>query len=74
MMNTSKTIVGVDIAKRVFQLYWVEGDTGEEMNVRLGRTKFLRHFANRYKELVQRDVNLTGIRLLTDIEELPPGC
>lgn len=26
-MNTSKTVVGVDIAKRVFQLYWVEMET-----------------------------------------------
>ena len=42
-MKSSKTIVGVDTAKRVFQLYWVEPETGEEMNVRLSRTKFLRH-------------------------------
>ena len=52
MMNISKTIVGVDVAKRVFQLYWVEGDTGEEMNVRLSRAKFLNHFANRVPCLV----------------------
>ena len=52
MMNTSKTIVGVDVAKRVFQLYWVEGDTGEGMNVRLSRAKFLNHFANRMPCLV----------------------
>ena len=45
-MKSSKTIVGVDTAKRVFQLYWVEPETGEEMNVRLSRSKFLRHFAN----------------------------
>ena len=51
-MNISKTIVGVDVAKRVFQLYWVEGDTGEEMNVRLSRAKFLNHFANRVPCLV----------------------
>ena len=52
MMNTSKTIVGVDVAKRVFQLYWVEGNTGEEMNVRLSRAKFLNHLANRMPCLV----------------------
>ena len=54
-MNISKTIVGVDVAKRVFQLYWVEGDTGEEMSlfhVRLSRAKFLNHFANRMPCLV----------------------
>lgn len=45
-MEISKTIVGVDTAKRVFQLYWVDTETGEEMNVRLSRKKFLRHFAN----------------------------
>ena len=51
-MESSKTIVGVDTAKRVFQLYWVEQDTGEEHNVRLSRAKFLRHFANRVACLV----------------------
>ena len=51
-MKNSKTIVGVDTAKRVFQLYWVEPETGEEMNVRLSRTKFLRYFANRVPCLV----------------------
>ena len=45
-MEISKTIVGVDTAKRVFQLYWVDTETGEEMNVRLSRKKFLKHFAN----------------------------
>ena len=36
-MEISKTIVGVDTAKRVFHLYWVDIETGEEMNVRLSR-------------------------------------
>ena len=48
-MEISKTIVGVDTAK---QLYWVDVETGEEMNVRLSRKKFLRHFANRVPCLV----------------------
>ena len=52
MVDISRLIVGVDIAKRVFQLYWVEKDTGEEMNVRLSRAKFLNHFANRAPCLV----------------------
>ena len=51
-MQVSKTIVGVDTAKRVFQLYWVDTETGEEFNVRLSRSKFLRHFANRVPCLV----------------------
>ena len=51
-MKTSKTIVGVDTAKRVFHLYWVDIETGEERNVRLSRAKFLRHFINRAPCLV----------------------
>ncbi len=45
-MESSKMIVGVDTAKRVFHLYWVDVETGEEMNVKLSRAKFLRHFSN----------------------------
>ena len=46
-MESSRTVVGADIAKRVFQLHWVEPETGELMNRRLTRAKFLEHFANR---------------------------
>jgi len=46
-MNTSKPVVGVDTAKRVFQLHGVDMDTGEIMSVKLTRAKFLEHFANR---------------------------
>ena len=46
-MKPSRTVVGVDTAKRVFQLYWVEMETGEVKELRLGRAKFLEHFANR---------------------------
>lgn len=51
-MKTSKMIVGVDTAKRVFHLYWVDTETGEERNERLSRSKFLRHFANHLRCLV----------------------
>src|SRR5579871_5024153 len=47
-----RTVVGVDVAKRVFQLHWVEADTGEIMSVQLKREGFLRHFANRSPCLV----------------------
>jgi transposase len=40
-------VVGVDIAKRVFQLHWVEKDSGEMVSVQLKRERFLEHFANR---------------------------
>ena len=46
-MKTNRTVVGVDTAKRVFQLYWVDMETGEIVDLRLTRSKFLEHFANR---------------------------
>ena len=45
-------VVGVDIAKRVFQLHWVESETGEIVALQLKREKFLEHFANRSKCLI----------------------
>ena len=51
-MTISRTVVGVDTAKRVFQLYWVDMETGEIVDLRLTRTKFLEHFANRAPCLV----------------------
>ena len=41
------TVVGIDIAKRVFQLHWVDEHSGEILRVQLKRAKFLEHFANR---------------------------
>ena len=40
-------VVGVDIAKRVFQLHWVAEESGQIMSVQLKRERFLQHFANR---------------------------
>ena len=51
-MQSSRTVVGVDIAKRVFQLHWVDLGTGEVADWRLTRAKFLEHFANRAPCLV----------------------
>ena len=51
-MQGNSTVIGVDIAKRVFQLHWVEMKTGELMGLRLTRAKFLEHFANRAPCLV----------------------
>jgi transposase len=45
-------VVGVDIAKRVFQLHWVELGSGEIVSVQLKRAKFLEHFANRLPCLI----------------------
>ena len=51
-MKTSRTVVGVDTAKRVFQLHWVDMETGEIVDLKLTRAKFLEHFANRVPCLV----------------------
>lgn len=47
MNTTTKTMVGVDTAKDVFQLHWVDVETGEVCSKQLKRVKFLEHFANR---------------------------
>lgn len=51
-MDGSKTVVGVDIAKRVFQLHWIDRETGEIVSLQLKREKFLEHFANRQPCLI----------------------
>jgi hypothetical protein len=40
------TAVGVDIAKNVFQLHWVEPETGEIVRRQIKRAAFVKHFAN----------------------------
>lgn len=47
MNATAMNVVGVDLAKNVFQVYWVEPGTGEIRNVQIKRAKFLEHFVNR---------------------------
>jgi len=51
-MNASKNVVGVDTAKRVFQLHWIDQETGEIVSLQLKREKFLEHFANRAPGLI----------------------
>lgn len=46
------TVVGVDIAKRVFQLHLIVADTGEVFDRQLRRTEFLEHFVNRERCLI----------------------
>jgi transposase len=46
------TVVGVDIAKRVFQLHWVEAETGEIISKQIKRADFLEHFVNRVPCLI----------------------
>ena len=46
------TTYGLDIAKRVFQLYWVEAETGEIFNRKLGKQELLEFMACREAGLV----------------------
>ncbi|MEX3968499.1 IS110 family transposase [Paraburkholderia sp. EG286B] len=46
------TIVGVDIAKNVMQVHWVDPDTGEVVNRSVKRAALLQYFANRQPCLV----------------------
>ena len=41
------TTYGLDVAKRVFQMYWVEAETGEIVNRRFGRDELIRFLAQR---------------------------
>lgn len=41
------TAVGVDIAKNVFQVHYVDQETGEIVNRQIKRPKFIEFFANR---------------------------
>ena len=51
-MNVSKTVVGIDIAKRVFQLHWIDEESGEVVSLQLKRDKFLEHFVTRQPCLI----------------------
>ncbi|SOE56881.1 Transposase [Caballeronia arationis] len=46
------TIVGVDIAKNVMQVHWVDPETGEIVNKPVKRAAFLEYFANRQPCLI----------------------
>jgi transposase len=47
-----RQVVGLDIAKSVFQLHTVDMNTGEIVNVQIKRAKVLEHFANRQSCLI----------------------
>ncbi|MGF6853250.1 transposase [Paraburkholderia sp. CI3] len=46
------TPVGIDIAKTVFQVHYVDEDTGEIVNKPIKRAALLEHFANRLRCLI----------------------
>lgn len=41
------TTVGVDIAKSLMQIHYIDAETGEILNKPVRRVAFLEHFANR---------------------------
>ncbi|MGI9133367.1 MAG: IS110 family transposase, partial [Rhodoferax sp.] len=45
-------VIGLDIAKHVFQLHTVDMGTGEIVNVQIKRAKVLEHFANHQPSLI----------------------
>ena len=47
MNAAAMNVVGVDLAKNVFQAFLVEPGTGEIKNVQIKRAKFREHFVNR---------------------------
>ena len=49
---SGKQVIGLDIAKHVFQLHTVDMGTGEIVNVQIKRNKVLEHFASRVACLV----------------------
>jgi len=46
------TPVGIDIATNVFQVHYVDLETGEVVNKPIKRAQFLQHFANRARCLI----------------------
>jgi transposase len=52
MNATPKSVVGVDTAKNVFQVYTVDKETGEVINQQIKRAQFLQWFSNRAPCLV----------------------
>jgi hypothetical protein len=55
---TNASVIGVGIAKSVFQAYLADLTTGEINSIRHTRGKFLNHFANRQTALI--DVETCG--------------
>lgn len=52
MDATAQIPLGLDVAKSVFQLHWVDPNSGEIHNIQVKRAKLLEHFANRQPCLV----------------------
>lgn len=49
------TPVGIDIAKNVIQVHYVDVETGEIINKAIKRARFLEHFSNRSSCLIEME-------------------
>ena len=49
------TVIAIDIAKKVFQVHWVERDTGSIERLKLKRSQVLPWFANRQRAVVMME-------------------
>ena len=73
------TVIAIDIAKKVFQLHWVEPETGSIEQLKLKRAQVLPWFANRQAALVMMEAcggahewSRQLLKLGHDIRLLPP--
>lgn len=51
-MISIKNLIGIDLAKQVFQVHEMNADTGEMLGTKLKWAKFLAFFANRSSCLI----------------------
>jgi transposase len=54
------TTYGLDVAKRVFQMYWVDAQTGEIVNRRFGRDELIKFLAQRSAGRVALEASGSG--------------
>ena len=52
MDNSTATVIGVDLAKDIFQMHWIDKETGEVFNKKFSRKRFHEFFINREPCLV----------------------
>lgn len=63
-------VVGLDIAKQVFQMHTVDMGTGEIINVQIKRTKLMEHFANRSACLIAIEACGSGHHWARELQTL----
>lgn len=73
------SVIGMDIAKQIFQLHSVDSETGEVERIKLRRDEVLPYFARRTPALVALETSLRAhwwarklVELGHDVRLLPP--